>query len=755
MNKKGQLCMLFAALCVVALANSVAAGNLQQPVQHAAEKVARFSIKKLSESLYMLDLPYLSQPAAIFKSGSELWIVSKQPLLPSVPSQVKFRTVKFAEGVAIVTNVGANRVQVSYSLKQCAPMQNVLCKQLQDGYHWLLPCPYKSFVIESQGKRFYVFALSEPGLGSCRKLVFENFIQLEAVQGLVFEADSLEAFEHTDGVSVKTSFQEETTESSLPWHFEGNFLNQKRDLEAAILAAPTTEEAYVCTSRLAKLYFSKGQYSEAADVIKNMGSYSEFKNDLNLHFILAASEYILDRAQSAQEMLSSIANKTCSRKLKGEMLLFESFAKNDAKTAELFCSHASSFLKEYHEEVYWKMALGLMEELLEKLDLMQLESLLNQVRLPKSPYGIEGMKYYESMLLNVMGKREDAQLKLAKLARTASETKFKALATLALIEEPQSIIEKLNALKLEPLDVKTANKITLALADLYSGNSIAELRSLMRFKGGNTNVEARVSKVYKKIFLSEINNYSPLQIVAAFREFRNLLPPGELGDQVVLSVTRKLVDLDLLEDAEETLMHQISNRLSGNRKSAASNCLACIMIMDGKPQKALDILNEASLSDASLARHQIRSRLKSVACISLGKCEQALSYLKGDASQDAFMLKKEALFNAQQWQEYASLVGPVVLSATEGKVSRLPNWVIRDAIRLSLSYLMLNSTEKNSFLAERIRKIDAELANDIENLKSVADCEKLAKKAIGSMQGLIQDYCKLSFDEACSTSRIP
>lgn len=795
MNKKGQLGMLFAAfMCVMPLAgaadrsaasicgadfnsittsassnalskgagsSSIAASASPNSLSKGAtaqldggkRSIARFSIKNLDEGSYLLTLPYLDQPTAIFKRGTELWIASKQLLAPALSNKAKCRTVKFAEGTAIVIDVGSSCVQVSYHLKQCSPMQNLLFKKLQDGYHWPLPCPYKSFVIEDQQKRLYVFALAKPGLGSCRKLAFDSFCQLEAVQGLVFEAENLKAFEYSDGISIKASLHESSVESSLPWHFEGNFQSQKRDLQAAILSAPTTEEAYVCTARLAKLYFSKEQYGEAASVIKNMGSYLELENDLNLQFILAAAEYVLGREQSAQNILSSIANKTCSRKLEGEMFLFESFAKNDKKAEELFCASANTFLKDYHEGFYWKMAFSLMERLLEELNLLQLESLLNQVRLPKSPYGVEGMKYYESMLLNIMGKREDAQAKLAKLAKAASEPKFKVLAALALVDlqEPQDAIERLNSLRLEPLDIKTANKLTLALADLHAsmGEPIAELRNIMRFKGSNIKLEARALEAYKKIFLSELNNYSPLQAVAAFREFRDLLPPGQLGDQVVLSVAKRLVDLDLLGIAEEMLRHQIKNRLSGNKKSEATNSLACIMIMNGKPKEALDALNQASLSDTSLARHQLRSRLKSIACIALGKYEQALFYLEGDSSYDAFMLKKEALFKGQNWQEYASLTAPSILSLTEGKTNALPSWAERDAIRLSLSYVMLNATEKNSFLAERIKRVSLELANEIEGLmNSVKDCEKLVEKATGDIQKLIQSYCQQSFEKA-------
>lgn len=775
MNIKNQIeliLLIFFALKATAEGNTLvnaqsykqlAKTNLTQPASKqltTGTKISRLGLKQLKEGNYLLTVP--SQPVALFKKGPELWIVSSRslPVLPPEGSKLKFKVIRYQEGLAVTCNFAkllclrfpdGRDVKLSQT-----PLETTTCKQLQDGYHWPLPCPYSAFTLGD----LYVVALEKSGLGAAREIEFGDLTQLATIQGLVFfhKTSKPKVFEHPDGISIQTNCQRETEqslESSLPWRFEeGDFLQQKKDLERAIARAPSTKEAYVCTSRLAKHHFSRGQYNEAASIIREMDTYPELADDLNMQFILAAAEYALGHKQAAANVLSTIARKTCSRTLEREMLLFDALSRDNPM--ELSLLEFDGFLKEYHEEVYWNVAFDVMGKELESLNLLQLESLLNQVRLPKSPYGLNGMKYYEGMLLLKLGKKQEACCKLEKV----EQSRFKTLAIVELVKvrlEQQSIttqeaVGELEKLRLSSIvDNKSLNKIILELAGLYSslGEHISELRTLRRFKGDGAAI--RVSEAYEKAFLTKNTNYTPLQMVAAFNEFRDLLPAGYQGDKVVFSIVQELVSLDLLELAEEILSHQVTYRLSGDTKSAAANYLACIMMMNGKAQKALDLLNKASLGDMSLAKHQVRSRLKAVACIELGKYEHAIAYLEGDNSLEAFNLKKEALFNAQKWQEYAALAAPPVLSLTSGKAEELPDWAVRDAIRLSLSYLMLNSSEKNSFLAERIRKINAELANDIASLRSPSALEgykKLYKKATRSIE--LKDYCQQAFLEAYS-----
>ena len=63
------------------------------------------------------------------------------------------------------------------------------------------------------------------------------------------------------------------------------------------------------------------------------------------------------------------------------------------------------------------------------------------------------------------------------------------------------------------------------------------------------------------------SNMPPLEALALFYEFRDLVPNGKEGDLMIRNLADRLVSIDLLDRAELLLDHQIRNRLQGEERS--------------------------------------------------------------------------------------------------------------------------------------------------------------------------------------------
>src|SRR6201999_4035733 len=83
----------------------------------------------------------------------------------------------------------------------------------------------------------------------------------------------------------------------------------------------------------------------------------------------------------------------------------------------------------------------------------------------------------------------------------------------------------------------------------------------------------------------------PVQAVALWYEFKDLTPVGADGDLMVRKLARRLVDVDLLDQAADLLKYQVDNRLDGVAKAQVATDLATLYIMDRKPEAAIEALN--------------------------------------------------------------------------------------------------------------------------------------------------------------------
>ncbi len=169
-------------------------------------------------------------------------------------------------------------------------------------------------------------------------------------------------------------------------------------------------------------------------------------------------------------------------------------------------------------------------------------------------------------------------------------------------------------------------------------------------------LQADLAAAFKSLFLDgQADGLQPIQALALFYDFKELTPVGEDGDAMVRKLTRRLVDVDLLPQAEELLKYQVDNRLDGVPKAQVATDLAVIYLMDRKPEDALDAINASRTTVLPNALNLQRRIVAARALTGLGQYDSALEMLGSDASPDGIDARAEVVWKQKVWPQAGAL----------------------------------------------------------------------------------------------------
>jgi tetratricopeptide (TPR) repeat protein len=197
-----------------------------------------------------------------------------------------------------------------------------------------------------------------------------------------------------------------------------------------------------------------------------------------------------------------------------------------------------------------------------------------------------------------------------------------------------------------------------ALGQLYmSQGRYREALEAFRSAGKNlpdlpeaTLLQADLSAAFKTLFLGGMaDGLPPIQALALFYDFKEETPVGADGDAMVRRLTRRLVDVDLLPQAEALLKYQIDNRLEGVPKAQVATDLAVIDLMDRKPEDAIDAINATRTTVLPTALNLQRRIVAARALTGLGQYDTALEMLGADTTPDAIDARAEIDWRQKNW----------------------------------------------------------------------------------------------------------
>ncbi len=192
---------------------------------------------------------------------------------------------------------------------------------------------------------------------------------------------------------------------------------------------------------------------------------------------------------------------------------------------------------------------------------------------------------------------------------------------------------------------------------------------------GAVELQADLSAAFRMLFLEGgADGMQPVQALGLFYDFRDLTPIGADGDEMVRRLARRLVDVDLLDQAAELLKHQVDERLEGVAKAQVATDLARVYLMDRQPEAALQAIWSSRTTLLPGAMNAERRALEARALAGLSRFDHALEVLGSDASPDARDVRAEIYWKQEKWAEAAALYearlgdrheSPAALSADE------------------------------------------------------------------------------------------
>ncbi|WGM38646.1 tetratricopeptide repeat protein [Caulobacter sp. NIBR1757] len=155
---------------------------------------------------------------------------------------------------------------------------------------------------------------------------------------------------------------------------------------------------------------------------------------------------------------------------------------------------------------------------------------------------------------------------------------------------------------------------------------------------------------FKALFLDGLaDGLEPIQSLGLYKDFKDLTPIGADGDMMVRKMARRLVDVDLLDQAADLMKWQVDNRLDGVPKAKVATDLALIYLMNRQPEQALQAINASRTTVLPTALNTERRMITARALMGVGRLDAALEVLENDTGPDATEVRAEVAWKARSW----------------------------------------------------------------------------------------------------------
>jgi len=253
----------------------------------------------------------------------------------------------------------------------------------------------------------------------------------------------------------------------------------------------------------------------------------------------------------------------------------------------------------------------------------------------------------------------------------------------------------------------------------------------------SADLQADLSNAFRSLFLDgAADGLQPIQAVALFEDFRDLTPPGAEGDDMVRRLSRRLVDLDLLDRAAALLEYQVEHRLDGVAAASVATDAAAIRLMNREPQRALEDIWASRTTLLPTALQAERRAIEARALMMLGRLDHALEVLGADTSPEANAVRADVFWKQQRWGDAAGLYETSLGNRWEAAETRLSTDEETRVIRTGIGYSLAQDRAGLARVGERYRPFldGARNANAMRlalagpsDLAGIRDAQRLAE----------------------------
>ncbi len=661
--------------------------------------------------------------AAAFRRDGNLWLVFDRPppgdlagetakaapeLEPVAQFEVDGATVvRFAVPGLMTVRLRRDESAWIVDLDRGAPVIETVIEMLVEGapgQAWIsfpveAPGRIVSFVDPERGDRLIVMPLTAAGPAIPTGREFLQFRTLASHLGLIVQplSETLrvtatpKAFELRDdaGLIVSQGASLALLNTSQPAPRRGTRLFdltswRRGDVERFVInkqqllgAIATAGQDRVGSMRLelTKFFFAHGLSTEALSMARlSQAQDSQIVLEPRVRLIIAAAKFMTEDYTAAAKGLfhPALAGEWEADLWRAALAA----ASQDWELAANGFAAAEELIDAYPRTMRARLRLLAAEASLATGDQKGAERYLEAVRLDNPSHAQEAqVAYLVARGLYLDGDTETAAELWRRVAgsKHASSRIRARLALLDLALENGSIstdeaIEKLERLRFAWRGDRFEFALLQRLGDLYilKGEHRQGLRLLRRAATYTPSPElsaavaARMRAVFSELFRKSNTDLPPLTALTLFEEFKELTPPGEAGDAVILNLAERLVEIDLLDRAAGVLEAQVQFRLKGTARARVAARLARIRLLGQKPQQALQALDASELPDLPAELLVTRHRLRAQALLDLKREDAALVALGTADDPETLRLRARILWRQKNWPATALVLERLV-----------------------------------------------------------------------------------------------
>ena len=193
-------------------------------------------------------------------------------------------------------------------------------------------------------------------------------------------------------------------------------------------------------------------------------------------------------------------------------------------------------------------------------------------------------------------------------------------------------------------------------------------------------------RLFEDLFLTgKGESLSRVDALALYFDFKEFTPIGRRGDEIVRRLSDRLVELDLLDQAGDLLLHQVENRISGAARATVAARLATVRLMDGKPQKALQAIQSTRLPELPATIKRARILLEARALSDLSRTDLALEVIAAESGPEIERLRADILWSGRRWREAGEQHEKLVAGRWQG-AAPLDDRERLDVMRAAIAY---------------------------------------------------------------------
>jgi hypothetical protein len=170
-------------------------------------------------------------------------------------------------------------------------------------------------------------------------------------------------------------------------------------------------------------------------------------------------------------------------------------------------------------------------------------------------------------------------------------------------------------------------------------------------------IQDEAAATFDSLFLAGKGDSLPaIEALSLFYDFRQLMPIGRRGDEMIRRLADRLVSVDLLEQAAELLQHQIEHRLQGAARAQVAARLAVIYLLNRKPDQAVQVLRATRSGELNNDLRTQRLLLEARALSETGRHDVALEVVANVEGPEIDRVRADVLWRARRWREAAEQI---------------------------------------------------------------------------------------------------